>query len=209
MAQVGNMLTARVKVRGVRPLFWHKFGPDAIPLEKQERTGVAGNDPEEWRKTCMVNKDGQLYLQDTYFFGAVAGAAKFHKIQRRSAVAAVSATLQVLDERILVDRFWPGFPNGDRFDSMIAVPPLEDADEPVYMDVRGVRNPSTGGRNVRYRICASPGWTCEFSMMWDKTIIDCNLMESIMIDAGRLVGVGNARAIGMGRFEVKSFEVKS
>jgi hypothetical protein len=205
---MSNIITAKVKVKGSRPLFQHKFGPDAMPLEKQEKTGVAGHDPEEWRKTCMITKDGQLYIEGPYVFGSMREAAKFHKVGRRSAVTAVSATLQVLDDRILIDRFWPDFPNGDKFDPMIAEPPPEDPDEPVYMDIRGVRNPSTRARNVRYRICASPDWACEFSMVWDKTIVDRNLMHSILIDAGRLVGVGNGRAIGMGRFEVESFEIK-
>jgi len=39
---MSNILQAKVRIKGTRPLFWHKFGPDALPLEKQERTGVAG-----------------------------------------------------------------------------------------------------------------------------------------------------------------------
>lgn len=205
---MGNIIKAHVKVEGSRPLFQHKFGPDALPLEKQEKSGVAGHDPQEWRQTCMVTKDGQLFIEGPYVFGAMREAAKFHKVGRRSAVASVSATLQVLDDRILIDRFWPDFPNGNKFDPLTAEPPPEDSEEPVYLDIRGVRNPSTRARNVRYRICACPGWSCEFTLMWDVTIIDRNLMHSILIDAGRLVGVGNGRAIGMGRFEVGSFEIE-
>lgn len=44
---MGNILNATVSIKGIRPLLWHAFGPDAIPLEKREKTGVAGNDPEE------------------------------------------------------------------------------------------------------------------------------------------------------------------
>ena len=33
-------------------------------------------------------------------------------------------------------------------------------------------------------------------------------MNAVVIDAGRLVGLGNGRSIGMGRFDVVSFEVK-
>ena len=204
---MGNIVKANVKIKGSRPLFQHRFGPDALPLEKQEKTGVAGHDPQEWRKTCMITKDGQLFIEGPYVFGALREAAKFHKVGRRSAVAAVSATLQVLDDRILIDRFWPDYPNGNKFDPLTAEPPPEDADEPVYLDIRGVRNPSTRARNVRYRICACSGWSCEFTLLWDKTIVDRNLMHSILIDAGRLIGVGNGRAIGMGRFEIESFEI--
>lgn len=59
---IGNLLTAKVQIEGTRPLLWHHFGIDAIPLEKQERSGVSGNDPEEWRKTVLMTSDRQLYL---------------------------------------------------------------------------------------------------------------------------------------------------
>ena len=62
---------AMVKIKGTRSLLWHHFGPDALPLEKQERTGVAGNDPEEWKKTYLVTKDKQLYLDPSYIFACI------------------------------------------------------------------------------------------------------------------------------------------
>ncbi|HEY4721974.1 MAG TPA: hypothetical protein VII92_09020, partial [Anaerolineae bacterium] len=63
-----NIVTANIKIVGVRPLFFHRFGPDAMPLEKQERSGVAGNDPTEWRKTVSVTKQGQLFMDSSYAF---------------------------------------------------------------------------------------------------------------------------------------------
>ena len=204
---MSNMITATVKIKGTRPLFQHRFGPDALPLEKGEKTGVAGNDPEEWRKTCMVTKDGQLFINGPYIFGAMREAAKYTKKGRATLVRPVQATLQVLTDRVLIDRFWPEYPNGDKFDAAKVKALGTDPDEPVYMDIRGVVNPSTRGRNIRYRIATSPGWHTEFQMTWDKTLINRDEMHAIMIDAGMLVGVGNGRAIGMGRFEVEAFDV--
>lgn len=155
----------------------------------------------------LVTREGQLYIEGTYVFGAVREAARFHKIGRKSAVSFVAATLQVGEDRVMVDRWFPDYPNGSKFDPETADVPPQDPDELVYLDIRGVRNPTTRARNVRYRVAASPGWSAEFTMVWDKTIVDRNLMHSILIDAGRLVGVGNGRAIGMGRFEVESFEI--
>jgi len=40
-------MIAEVSIEGLRPLLFHVFGPEALPLEKQERTDVTGNDPEE------------------------------------------------------------------------------------------------------------------------------------------------------------------
>ena len=193
-----NILTAKVTIKGVRPIFWHRFGPDALPLEKQEKTGVAGNDPEEWKKTVTATSDGQLYVDPSYIFGCLRDGAKYTKKGRGSIQTLVVATLQVTDNLILFDRYLP-----DGLNSL-----KDDPTQPVYLDIRGVRNPSTKGRNVRYRVAASPGWICSFNLLWDKTVVDRNQMNAVVIDAGRLVGLGNGRSIGMGRFDVVSFEVK-
>ena len=203
---MSNIVKARVVIKGVRPILLHHFGPDALPLEKQERTGVAGNDPEEWRKTALVTKDGQLYLEPTYVFATIRDGAKYTKKGKGSIQTAVSATLQVLDGAVLIDRFFPGFPNGHAFDIKTAEPPPQDSDAPVYLDVRSVRNPSTKARNVRYRVAASPGWSASFSVLWDKTIVSRAEMHAVLNDAGVLVGIADGRSIGFGRFTVESFE---
>lgn len=192
---MSNMITATVTICGTRPILWHRFGPDAIPLEKQERTGVAGNDPEEWRKTVLMTKDRQLYLEPSYAFGCIRDAAKYTKKGKASIQSAVAATLQVLDDRILIDRYLP------------AEPLPTDAEEPVYLDIRSVKNPSTKGRNVRYRVAASLGWRCTFRIIFDKTIVSRAEMQAVLNDAGTLVGLADARSIGFGRFTVESFEV--
>lgn len=196
-----NVVTAKVSVKGIRPLFWHVFGPESIPLEKKERTGVAGNDPEEWRKTVTHTKEGQLFVPGSYVFGALRDGSKFTKKGKGSIQSMLTSTLQILDDRVLVDRHIPGF-NGHLPDTLPT-----DPDEPVYLDIRSVVNPSTRGRNVRYRVVASPGWNVSFSLQWDKTIVSRGEMEAVCRDAGQLCGLGNARKIGMGRFQVVSFEV--
>ena len=38
-----NMVSLKVTVKGTRPLLWHAFGPDSLPLEKQEsRDNILG-----------------------------------------------------------------------------------------------------------------------------------------------------------------------
>ncbi len=191
---MANILSASVTVKGLRPLMWHAFGPDAIPLEKQERTGVAGNDPFEWRKTVLVLPNGQLYVQPSYVFGCLREAAKYTKKGKGSIQGAVSATLQVADDVVLVDRYLPD-------------PIPSDPTAPVYLDVRSVRNPATKARNVRYRVAASSGWQVTFNIFWDKTIVSRNEIEAVARDAGQLVGLGDGRSIGMGRFSVEQFTV--
>lgn len=202
---MGNLLKATVTVRGERPLMWHRFGEDAIPLEAGEKTGRAGNDPEEWRKTVLVTSKGQLYIEPTYVFGCIRDGARNVKHGKGSISKVVAATLQVTDNVVLFPLYMPGA-NGS-YDVKTAPPPPRDPTLPIYLDVRGVVNPSNRARNVRYRVAAAPGWEATFHLMWDKTVVNRDLMKTAVIEAGRLVGLADGRNIGFGRFEVVDFEV--
>lgn len=199
---IGNLLTARVRIEGSRTLLWHRFGIDAIPLEKQERTGVSGNDPEEWRRSVLMTPDRQLYILSSYLFRCIRDAAPFIK-RGKSFQNAVAATLQVVEDAILLpDRYVPQKPvvieQGQTYGEV----------PPVYILVAGVKNPTTRNRNIRYRVAASPGWQCGFNLLWDKTVISRGEMESLCLTAGQLIGVGDGRAIGFGRFAIREFEVE-
>lgn len=199
-----NVLTAEVTIRGTRALLQHHFGPEALPLEKKERTGVAGNQPSEWRDTAMVTPAGQLYLPGSYAFGCLRDGARYTKKGRGSIQSAVSATLQVTEEQILLDRWLPGGQPGQIIDLRTIEAPICGE---VYVDVRGVTNPSTKGKNVRYRLATTAGWTATFHIEWDKTVVSRSEMESVCIDAGKLCGLGSGRSIGYGRFEIVSFKI--
>jgi len=191
-----NMVRARIQICGTRPLLQHQFGPGALPLEKEERSGVPGNDPAEWRRTSMVTADGQMYVRGFNAFGMLRDAARHTKKGKGSLQSQVAATLQILDHQILLDRWLPE--HGD---------PTTNSTDSVYIDVAGVKNPSTKGRNVRYRLAASSGWKAAFTILWDKTIISRDQMRAILNDAAVLVGLGDGRSIGYGRFAVEAFEV--
>lgn len=52
----------------------------------------------------------------------------------------------------------------------------------------------------------SPGWQTEFEIIWDNTLVATHQIETILHDAGKLVGLADGRSIGFGRFNVISFE---
>ena len=192
---VSNIITAEVSFEGTRPLLWHRFGENAIPVDgRKEREGVAGNDPGDWKRTVTMTEDRQLYLEGAQVFGCIRDAAKHTKRGKSSVQSLVAATLLVLDDVILVGRTVPE-------------DPPRNAGAPVYLDVRGVTNPSTRARNVRYRIAASAPWQVTFRIQWDRTIVSRAEMEAVLRDAGQLTGIGNGRSIGFGRFELGGFEV--
>lgn len=191
---MGNLLLAEVRLRGVRPLIWHAFSPDAIPLVKREKSGVAGNDPEEWRKTVLTTEERQLFLPGQAAFSCLREAARFTRRGRGSIQSALAATLQVIDERVLIDRYLPA-------------ELTTNAGQEVYLDVRSVLNPGTRARNVRYRVAARAGWQASFSALWDRTIVSRSEFEAVLHDAGRLVGLGSARTIGYGRFRLETLDI--
>lgn len=181
-------------ITGLKALLWHHFGPDTLSLVKKERTGVAGNDPEEWKSTVLKTNQNQLYLEPSYIFGCIRDGAKYTKKGRSSLQPLVAATLQVLDDKILTNRYLPENITTNQ-------------NETVYLDIRSVKNPVTRARNVRYRVCSSPGWMASFRIAWDKTIISRSEMETIIIDAGMYSGLGDARSIGFGRFKLDEFTI--
>jgi hypothetical protein len=197
---MANILRAEVSIKGTRPLLWHHFGPDALPLEKQERTGVAGNDPSEWKKTVLMTDDRRLYLKPTYIFGCLRDGARHTSRKRGTLQPFVAATLQLDDDIIFIER------NGEVL-KVPAEPIPTDPTLPVFMDIQSVKNPSTRARNVRYRIATSSGWEAKFHIQWDATIVSRNEMNAVAIDAGRFCGLADGRSIGYGRFEVTAFAV--
>ncbi|RJQ26095.1 hypothetical protein C4577_04135 [Candidatus Parcubacteria bacterium] len=196
-----NIVRARVGIEGTRTLLQHQFGPDSMPLEKQERTGVAGNDPQEWKKSCMVNSDGQLYLPGTYIFSCLKNGSKRTKKGKGSVQSDLVATLQVEEDIVLLNRFKPN--NNELQFHQRLVPEDESVD--VFIYVTSVRNPATRGRNVRYRLATRPGWKCEFTLSWDKTVVPRETMKAILRDSGTFGGLGDGITIGCGRFDVISY----
>lgn len=192
-----NLREAQVHITGTRPLLWHHFGSEAIPVSgRKERSGVAGNDPHEWRTTVLMVPDTrQLYLKNTAIFGCLRDAARHIKKGRGTLQPAIAATLQVVEDVRYLDRFVPPEP----------LP--TDPTAPVYLDIQSVKNPATRARNVRYRVAASPGWELTFHILWDVTIVSTGEMQAVVHDAGRLAGLGDGRTIGDGRFTLNTFTV--
>lgn len=188
------LLKATVNIVGKRPILFNRFSVDSIPLSKKEKTGVAGNDPEEWRRTVLKTEDNQLYLEASYIFGCIRDGAKHVKSGKGSIQSSITSTLSVLDEVILLDRFLPA---EEEF--------TDDKTADVYLDIRSVKNPSTKGRNIRYRVAAAPGWRAKFQIEWENTIVSRDQMRDAIHNAGAFAGLGDGRNIGLGRFEVENF----
>ena len=82
------------------------FGPDSIPLVKSERTGVAGNDPQEWKRRSCWNEQRQLYVKPSAVFASIRDGGRFTKKGRGSIQPNISATLQIEEPVVLIDRIF-------------------------------------------------------------------------------------------------------
>ncbi|WP_129691044.1 hypothetical protein [Gottfriedia acidiceleris] len=189
-----TFLRARIKIRGTRPLLYNNMRLDAISPFRKEKSGVPGNNPEEWKNTYLATSNGQLYLKPDYLFSSIRSGAKHTKKGLGSLEPSVSATLHILDEIILINRH-------------ISIDAIDDDHKKdVYIDVRPVTRNKV--KNIRYHLALSPGWEAEFDIAWESTLIARNQMQSICIDAGLFAGIGDARKLGYGRFEICSFTIQ-
>ena len=203
-----SILQAQIKITGIKTLAWHYFGIDALPLEAREKSGVAGNDPEEWKRSVLMDDERKLYLPPTYFFGCVKNGGKTVKKGKGNLLADIASTLQIIDDVVYIENGKGALQLPDPPEKIEASTRKNDLMPKCYVEVIGVRNPSTKARNIRYRVAAKPGWHCQFSMLWDATIVDRKSMETAVRNAGQLVGIGDGRgSIGYGRFSVDSFNI--
>lgn len=193
-------ITKRVLIRGTRDILFCRFNVEAITSqERKVKTGTAGNNPEEWRNGVIVDStNNRLYLPNNYLFSCIKAGAKYVKVGRGSIMGPVTATLQIITEKAYLNRSMP-----DEWEKIKTEDfPRADSGADVYLDIRGVKNPNTNGRNIRYRIACRPGWEVSFDFMFDNTIVNEDKMMQAIEDAGNLVGIADGLAIGMGRFEV-------
>lgn len=200
---MSTMSQMHIRIEGYRELLWHHFSVEALtssPQGRRKRPGQAGNDPTEWRRTALVTDRGQLYIERMAVFGALREGARYTRDGRSTLQGPLAATLEVLDDRILIDRWFPGYPGAEPFDLRHVEALPIDAREAVYLDIRGVRNPSTKMRNIRYRVATRPGWHAEFRLRWNSTVLSETQLLAIVHDTGEFVGLGSGRSLGLGRF---------
>lgn len=167
-----NILMAKVSIEGIRFLAWHHFGVDALPLEAKEKSGVAGNDPTEWKRSVLMDEERRLYLLPTYFFGCIKGGGKTVKRGKGNLLTAIASTLQVVDDQIYVSSGSDVLTLPDPPEMIEAGTQKTEKLQPCFVEIIGVRNPATKARNIRYRVVAKPGWRCSFTIMWDATVCD-------------------------------------
>lgn len=190
------MYTINVQVQGVAPLLQHKYPlPDFADLSKGGKQKTGEKDySQEWRDYLYVTSDGEVYQPAIHFDGCMVKAAAGYKIQ-----GARGKTYKDLFKGNV-------FCSPDEILHGIKVPEMldNDADKPLYLDVRPVV--MQRARVIRIRPAFKPGWKLDFEITVLDDQIPHNVVFEVLTLAGRTAGVGDFRP-KFGRFLVSKFEV--
>lgn len=186
--------SCKVTIEGTKPILINTFPIDTLSPGKA-KSGTTGKDEVSWIKTVLMDENRNLYVLPSYIVGAIISGGKHIKVGKGSLSKKVGSTLEVLENRILLEK--------------CIVPKeteiLELCTEQVYIDVRSVVNPMTKGRNVRYRVGAREGWKASATISWDDRSVSKEEMKQCLENGGMFEGIGDGRKIGFGRFKVLSF----
>ena len=178
--------TIRVKIQGISPLLINRFQDKSIDSKSKRRTGNIIDDEIENK---LYMHDDKPHIPAVYFRNAIIEASKQFKIQGKGKSTyskLVGATVDVSPE-------------------MIELIPSE------YTPFRiAAVNPSTKGRMMVTRPRFDE-WGAEFNIILSDDGVPVSVMNEIVEQAGRYVGVGDWRPQkkGMfGKFMLISFEDK-
>ena len=191
------MYTVNVQVEGVSPLMQNRFPlPDFENLNKGGKMTTGEKDrSQEWKECFYVTPEGDIYQPATHFEAAMVKAAANFKIAGRRG----KTYKDLFKGNIFVnpDAILHGIKSPETLDA--------DADKSLYLDVRPVV--IQRARIPRVRPCFKPGWKLEFEISVLDDEIPANVVNEVLILAGRTVGIGDFRP-RFGRFMVTHFEVQ-
>lgn len=189
------MYTIDCAVEGIAPLMQHRFPlPDFADLSKGGKKKTGEQDySQEWREYLYATPEGDIYQPATHFDGCLVKAAAGYKIQ-----GARGKTYKDLFKGNV-------FVSPDAIYHNVKVPESldADADKPLYLDVRPVV--IQRARVVRVRPTFGIGWKLEFEITVLDDQLPKNVLNDVLVLAGRTVGIGDFRP-RFGRFIVTRFE---
>jgi len=188
---LGRPYSAIVEITGVASLLCHRWSDESVATKAAAPKGSAAKKTDDVDSYVYRTPDGMVGLSGTQLFGSIAGpqgAAKFRqdpRSPRKSALDLFRAAVVVLDD------VTPLYRDGELCATW------------EYLDRRRVMVQRQG--ITRVRPAFMPGWTATFNLMVNlPQYVNPALLLEVLVDAGRLCGVGDFRP-SFGRFQVTSF----
>ncbi len=177
---------AQVTIRGVGDSLFHAWNSESVAAKAGAAKGSKAKKTDDIESYVYRNEKGEICIPGSYLRGSIVNAAKFRQDPRSPRKSAM-------------DMFKAG---------VVALTPLaslgtKDWD---YIDRQRVVL-KTSGAFTRERPAMRAGWEAsfEFSIQLPE-YISSELLSEVIVDAGRLVGVGDHRPT-FGRFVTSNFKI--
>lgn len=191
------MYTVSVTVKGIAPLMQHRFPmPDLAAMSKGGHKSTGAKDySQEWREYLYATPEGDLFQPSSHFEGALVKAAVNFKVAGKRGKTYkdfVQGNVVVFPEQI---------PHGLKAPEELDY----DGDKVLYLDQRPVI--VNRSRITRIRPCLKTGWELSFDIQVLDDEIHPDLLQDILILAGKTIGIGDYRP-KFGRFNVVRYELQ-
>lgn len=181
---LSNPYVAHVRIVGTAALLFHRWSVDSVAAKAKAAKGSAGKKTDDHESYVQRNDDGEICLPGEYVRMSIVNAAKYRQDPRSPRKSAMdlykSGVLSLTECASLGTKDWD------------------------YLDRRRVviqRNAVT-----RERPAFKSGWAVEIDLLVIlPEYIPPVELQATLVDAGRLVGVGDFRPT-FGRFAITSFK---
>lgn len=181
--EVAAPLIVTFTLEGTVAFLFHRWSNEAIAEKKAAAKNSVAKTTDNIESYVYRNADGELSIPGEYVRMSLITAAKYRQDPRSSRKSAM-------------DLFKAGVT------SLTELASLGTSDWD-YLDTRRVMVQRQGVS--RQRPAMNAGWRAEFQFMVNTPeYIDQRLLNAVLTDAGRLVGVGDFRPT-FGRFFIKSY----
>lgn len=196
------MYLVNSQIKGIVPILQHKFSLAVLDeLGKGSTRNTGSKDYSlEWLETMYENQ-GYLYQPATHIEGALVRAATSFRIKGKAGKTwkdPIKAYCYVLPNEIPLS-----------FNGVVLKAPdkslLYNPTEALSVSV--MRAKVNGSAVPRMRLMICTGWVLDFQIEVHDEQVRPEVLEEILKEAGRAVGVGDYRP-RYGRFEIIKFEVK-
>lgn len=185
--EISAPYVARVSIEGSAALLFHAWNNEAVAGKARAAKNSKAKKTDNVESYVYRNDQGDICLPGEYLRMAIVGAARYRqdpRSPRKSAMDLYKAGLVVLtDLASLGSKEWD------------------------YLDRRRVTVQRNGITRERpgFRV----GWRAEFEILVNTPeYISAQDLQAVLMDAGRLIGVGDFRPT-YGRFHTVAFEVVS
>lgn len=176
---------AHFTIQGTSKMLFHRWSVESVAEKAKAAKGSAAKKTDDIQSYVYRNEDGHICLPGEYVRQAVITAAKFRqdpRSPRKSAMDLYKAAVVSLTEMASLG--------------------TKDWD---FLDQRRVMVMRAGV--TRQRPGFNEGWRASFEFQVQlPEYVDEKALLSVLVDAGRLIGVGDFRPT-YGRFSVVSFDI--